>query len=116
MSLAVGDWVEVRGTEFPSGSGRILAGLVERDDQDDTELQGFVTGVSGSEITVLGVTIMTNGAVFRDVDDQAISSSDFFNALQVAGGGNAGSLIKAKGVETAPRSIMATEVEFELEF
>ena len=38
-----GDFVEVRGDEFPAGSGTILATIFERDDPDpESRLQGFV--------------------------------------------------------------------------
>ncbi len=114
--LAVGDFVEVRGTEFPAGSGQLLAGRLERDDADDTELQGFVTDVNEPDLTVLGVTIMTDaGTVFRDANDLTISASQFFADVIAASGNDAGSLVKATGREVAPQMIAADEVEFEFE-
>ncbi len=110
--INAGDYVEVRGGEFPAGSGAILATILEREDADpDTILQGFVETISDPSFTILGVTIQTSGGtVFRDVNDAVISSTDFFN--QVA----PNSLVKAKGGEVSDTVIVAEEVEFELEF
>jgi len=107
--LAVGDYLEVRGGERPAGSGRVLAALLEREDPDtETELQGFVTGVAAPTLTVLGVTIQTDGATqFRDASGAPISGAAFFGTVA------AGSLVKAKGAETADQTILAEEVELE---
>ena len=109
--INAGDYVEVRGVEFPAGSGEILATIFEREDADpDAELQGFVETISDPNFTILGVTIETNGAtVFRDENDVVISSTDFFNQLA------ANDLVKATGNEVTDTTITATEVEFELE-
>lgn len=110
--LNVGDYVEVRGGEFPAGSGNVLATILEREDADtEAILQGFVESVSDPSYVVLGVTINTNGGtVFRDENDLAVSSAEFFNRLAP------NSLVKAKGSEVTDTSIAATEVEFEVEF
>ncbi|MDJ0698480.1 MAG: DUF5666 domain-containing protein [Woeseiaceae bacterium] len=110
--LSAGDYVEVRGDEFPAGSGEILATIFEREDTDpDTELQGFVESVSNPSLSILGVTIETNGGtVFRDANDNVISSAEFFGQLGV------NDLVKATGTESADTVISASEVEFELEF
>lgn len=110
--LNAGDYVEIRGDEFPAGSGDILATIFEREDADtEVILQGFVESFSDPSYTVLGVTIETNGGtVFRDENDAVISATDFFNQVSV------NSLVKAKGLEASDTSIAATEVEFELEF
>ncbi len=109
--ISAGDYLEIRGAEFPAGSGQILATIFEREDLDTrTELQGFVETVADPSLTILGVTIDTNGStIFRDIDDNVISATDFFS--QVA----ANSLVKASGSETGDTSILAQEVEFELE-
>ncbi len=110
--LNAGDYVEVRGDEFPAGSGDILATIFEREDADtEAILQGFVESVNNPSYSVLGVTIDTNGGtIFRDENDVVISATDFFNQVGV------NSLVKAKGTEASDTSITATEVEFELEF
>jgi hypothetical protein len=109
--LNAGDYVEVRGDEFPAGSGTILATILERDDPDtETILQGFVESVSDPSLTILGVTIETGpGTVFRDENDAVISSAEFFNRLAD------NDLVKAQGTETSATVITAEEVEFELE-
>ena len=98
--INAGDYVEIRGDEFPASSGQIRATIFEREDPDpDTRLQG------------LGVTIDTNGGtVFRDENDAVISATDFFNQVAI------NSLVKATGTEVSDTTITATEVEFELEF
>ncbi len=111
-SMNAGDYVEVRGDEFPAGSGQILATILEREDLDtEAILQGFVETITDPSFTILGVTIQTSGAtVFRDENDLVISATEFFN--QVA----PNSLVKAKGIEVSDTVISAEEVEFELEF
>lgn len=107
--LNTGDYLEVRGSEQPAGSGRILATILERDDVDtETILQGFVVSVANPSFTILGVTITTNGATqFHDTDDSIITSTEFFNRVA------AGTLVKAKGTESSSTTITASEVELE---
>lgn len=110
--LGAGDYVEVRGDEFPAGSGTIRATILEREDADtEAILQGFVETISQPSFTILGVSIETSGVtVFRDESDVVISATEFFNRLAE------NSLVKAKGAESSATTISATEVEFELEF
>ena len=109
--LNAGDYLEIRGSEFPAGSGTILATILERDDPDpETILQGFVESVAQPSLTILGVTINTSGGtVFRDEADQPITSLEFFGRVEQ------GSLIKATGTESSDAVISAAEVEFELD-
>ncbi|RLA26597.1 MAG: hypothetical protein DRR11_19550, partial [Gammaproteobacteria bacterium] len=75
--INAGDYLEVRGGESPTGSGQILATIIERDDVDSrTILQGFVTNVADPTLTIMGVTIETNGAIFRDVDDSILTPGE----------------------------------------
>jgi hypothetical protein len=109
--IAAGNYLEIRGSEFPADSGQVLATIVEREDVDTrTILQGFVSSVAEPTLTILGVTVETNGAVFRDVDDSPLTQAEFFNLVGV------NSLVKAEGVESSTTTIIATEVELELEF
>jgi len=110
--IAAGNYLEVRGTEFPAGGGEILAGRLEREDPgEDTILQGFVESFSELSISILGVTIETGGnTVFKDAGGNVISSADFFAQL------DNNSLIKAKGTEVSNTTLVAREVEFETEF
>jgi hypothetical protein len=106
--LAAGDYVELRGAEVPADSGTVRAALLERDDADETELRGFVTAVAAPTITILGVTIETNGSTeFEDENDLPISPAEFFSR------GAAGALGKAQGAETSDTTILAEEVELE---
>lgn len=110
--IATGDYLEIRGQEFPAGSGEILATILERHDLDtEAIIQGFIAanGVNRPAITVLGVTIETNAAtVFQDVDDSVFANpDDFWNLI------SDGSLIKAKGTETSSQTVTADEVEIQ---
>ncbi|MFK8053026.1 MAG: DUF5666 domain-containing protein [Woeseiaceae bacterium] len=110
--INTGDYVEIRGDEFPAGSGDILATVFEREDPDpETTLQGFVESSTEPAFSILGVTIQTDAStVFRDENEVVISSADFFARLAV------NDLVKAEGSEVTDSTIVATEVEFELEF
>lgn len=110
--IAVDNYVETRGQELPAGE--ITAFLVERDDpRSRTELRGFVEegGVNEPNLTVLGVTVETDSqTVFRDANEVRFSDpADFWAAV------DAGSLINVDGAETAPTTLLAEEVELEME-
>ena len=113
-SVSTGDYLEIRGQEFPAGSGQIMATLLERDDLDpDIILQGFVEagGVNRPALTVLGVTIETGaGTVFQNDDGTLMANADEFWNRVVEG-----SLIKAKGTESSAQTITAAEIELQME-
>jgi len=71
-------------------------------------MQGFIAtnGVNRPAITVLDVTIETNGAtVFQNDDGSSITNpDDFRNRI------SDGSLIKAKGTESSSQTIVAEEI------
>jgi hypothetical protein len=83
--LVSGDYVEVRGQEFPADSGELAATLLEREDfRDRTELRGFVEvgGVNRPSLTVLGVTINTDGStVYRDTAHTGITADQFWDQV-----------------------------------
>jgi hypothetical protein len=106
------DYVEIRGQEQPPG--QITAMLVEREDPDTrTELRGFVEvgGKAEPNLTVLGVTIVTNGATqYRDSrgsGESPMQPADFWAAVQE------GSLVDARGTESGVTMLTATELELE---
>jgi hypothetical protein len=109
--LNVDDYIEARGQEFPAGSGELRALRIERDDpRSETELRGFVEagGVNRPSLTVLGVTVETNGAtVYRDVNNQLMQPDEFWDAVAE------GTLVDAKGMETAATTLLAEELELE---
>ena len=110
--LAMNDYVEARGQELPVG--QITAFLVERDDPDTrTELRGFVEplGENRPNLTVFGVTIVTDGnTVFKDSNEMVFANPDDFWAAV-----GEGSLIDARGTETDVQTLLAEEVELEME-
>ncbi len=98
-NLVAGDNVEVRGTESPAGSGRLLATIVERrSSQQDTELQGFVQSVAPPLFTILGVQISTDGGTEFD----GVSG-----VAQLA----VGDVVKVSGQKLGDRALRADEVE-----
>lgn len=109
--LNTGDYVEVRGQEFPADSGELAAALLERDDpRARTELRGFVQagGVNRPSLTVLGVTIDTDGStVYRDVSHQVMAVDDFWAQVAV------GSLVDTNGAEITVTSLLAEELSLE---
>ena len=112
--LAANDYVEIRGQEQPVG--QITAMIVERDDTDTrTELRGFVEvgGKNEPNLTVLGVTIVTDGeTLYRDSrgsTDAAMSAVDFWATVQE------GSLVDARGTEAGDTTLAATELELQMD-
>lgn len=110
--LNTGDYVEIRGQEQPVG--QITAMIVERDDPDTrTELRGFVEvgGNNEPNLTVLGVTIVSNGSTqYRDSrggTEVGMSSAEFWAAVQE------GSLVDARGTETGDTTLTASEIELQ---
>ena len=109
-NIVVGDFIAVRGSEDPNAPGEVLAARLERDDPDDTILQGIVESVAEPVITILGVRIDTSGVTqqnFEDENDMPIGSAGFF------GRPPDGLVVKAKGTEVGVTDISAIEVEFE---
>jgi len=78
-SLRVGDFVEVRGTTG-SQPNRINASRVERDDpEEELDLRGPAENVAAPGLTILGVSVMTNGATeFENEGDMTIDAATFF--------------------------------------
>ena len=112
-NINAGDYIEVRGGEFPAGSGDILATILERDDAD--HLKRYCRASSRRSAILPSQFLVSR---FKPVAERSsatktmrvISSTDFFNRLAP------NSLVKAKGSEVSGTVISATEVEFELEF
>lgn len=109
-AVAVGNNVRVRGRE---GSGNtVIATEVElksASPDNKVVLQGVVQTVANPSLTVLGVTINTIGLQLRDINDNPINSTTFFNAVtpnQTA--------IKGKGRLIGPPATSVWE-EMELE-
>jgi hypothetical protein len=115
VDIVAGNYIEVRGQEFPAGTGILAATLLERDDGTaaDTELRGFVEvgGKNEPDLTVLSVTISTNGATaYRDDrlgTNLPMLAVDFWAAVAE------GSPVEAKGTEVSDRAMLADEIELE---
>ena len=59
-------------------------------------------------LTILGVTVETNGSTeYRDVNDQPMLPDDFWAAVAE------GTLVDAKGTETGLTTLVAEELELE---
>ncbi len=110
--LRLGDYVEIRGAEDGSAAANdVIATRVERDDDDDESiLRGPIQAENEPGLTVLGITIDTTGAVFRDEDDNPMSEAAFFAAVGV------GDVVKAETDVPGAfngNSFVAEEVEIE---
>lgn len=110
--LAVCDYVEVCGGEDPSPQANdMLAVCVQREDLDDEAvLRGPIQSIAQPDLTVLGVTISTDTAVFRDASDNPMSAAAFFAAV------SAGDVIEASTdslVGFNGSSFVAEEVQIE---
>lgn len=101
--IGMGDFLEV---EAYLDGETLIATTIDRDDDDDDQvLQGPVQSISGTDITILGLTYSTGGAEFEDRDDNDITSELFFASVIE------GDLVKIKDDEIADG--IADEVEFE---
>ena len=112
--ISAGDYLETRGQEMPAGSGEVLAAIVVREDAEtESELQGFIeaTSISRPTFRILGVTVETNAqTVYVDENDMIIANpDDFWNRIQD------GWLIDVEGIETSSQTIVASEIEIEME-
>ena len=79
--LAVGNYVEARGFNSGTQPNAIAAMILERNDpQTRYEIQGLATTTSGNTttLTILGVTVDTTGATFRDLSGASIPRATFF--------------------------------------
>lgn len=108
--ISTGDFLSVRGTEIDNN--RITATQIERKNATvDVVLQGFVDSVETNSLTILGVTVGTDGNTkFETEDDEDIDSDAFFLQLQP------GNLVKVKREANdgdATAIDLADEVEFE---
>jgi hypothetical protein len=92
-----------------SSSTIILASRVEREDFDvRIDLRGFVQAESGTTLTVLGVSITTDGGTqYRNANDAPISETEFFAQVDID------TLVDAQGVATGATTILAEQLELE---
>lgn len=109
--IRAGDYLEVRGAEFPAASGQLLARRLEREEPDDRSIvQGPVTSVADPTLVVFGVTVTTDGGTeFQDLADNSLSASAFFGQV------GPGDQVKARGAIVGDGILAADEVEFESE-
>lgn len=82
-NIAVGDYVEVRGIAESDNS--VTATFLQREDADsEGELEGPVGAKASPDLTVLGVTVNTDGGTaFFGANDASLNSSQFFSTVVV---------------------------------
>lgn len=96
-----GDCAKVRGFESVQTPGEVIATRLEREDScGTTKLRGIVQGVADPELTILGVTVLTDGST----DFEGGSAAVFFAAAT-------GRLVEAKGDVVGP-DLLAEQLEF----
>lgn len=103
-ALRVGDFLV---TEAIRDGATLLATRVRREDEiDEDVLQGPVDSfVSGTSITLLGVTFETAGAEFETLDDVTVDATTFYRSV------SAGDLVRVEDED--PADGFADKVEFE---
>lgn len=81
--VSVGDFVKVKG--FESSSGDYVAALFERknDDNDNPEIKGKVTAVSGSSISLLGLNLTVDGSTTYSGGISAIGDISVGDTLEI---------------------------------
>ena len=90
VSVVPGTHVRVRGREGPNNS--VLATRIEPQGGSTVFLQGAIDDVADPDVTILGIPASTATiSQFKDVDNNLISSTAFFDRLQP------GTLVKIKG-------------------
>lgn len=106
--LRVGDWVEVAGYPDPTGSGRVVATKLERDEaEDEVELRGPADSLESPRFRILGVIVETTPATEFEDEDSSIGAATFF-------GRAAGQLVDAEGSWDGS-SLTASKAEIERE-
>jgi hypothetical protein len=113
-NLAAGDYVHVVGAD-PDDSGTVVAALVERQDpQEETRLQGNVAmpgpgGFPWPSLPILGVTVHTDATTrYPTPNGGMLDRWTFFCDVSSV----PRALVDVRGVETADRTIVATEMRF----
>ena len=90
---------------YASGS-TVIATRIRHKSASTPLLQGPVSAEGTNSLTILGVTVNTSGAVYRNINGSSMSSADFFAAVST------GTVVKAKGTVSA-NIMTATELEIE---
>lgn len=99
--ISPGDCAKVRGFESVQTPGEVIANRLEREDScGATLLRGIVQAVADPELTILGVTVLTDGATVFEGG----SAAAFFAAAP-------GRLVEAKG-DVAGLDLLAEQLEF----
>ena len=110
--VVVGDHVEIRGADdasMPSDTDVIATRLERRNDNNEVKLQGAIQDVLEPDLTILGVTVRTDSAAFRDPEDNPISAGTFFSTVDV------GDVVKAKTDALGVGANILTAEEVQLE-
>lgn len=106
--VRVGDWVEVGGYPDPSGTGKLIATKLERDDPEgETELRGPADQLTAPTFKILGVTVETTPDTRFEDGGSAISATDFFTRA-------VGKVVDVEGNWSAP-SLIASRAEIDHE-
>lgn len=102
--------VEVRG--YVDSDGNVFASRIRdrgNPDINDTELRGPVSAIAQPQLTILGNTVDTSTAVFRDHENQPITAAQFFAQVRL------GTIVSAEDAtyNAATNHLVARTVELE---
>ena len=105
-TLRVGDFVEVRGSPGTLPDSIAAARVEREDEEDEIELRGIAEDVAQPQLTILGVTVMTNDDTeFEGEDDGDIGAAEFFAQAS-------GQLVSVDG-QLEGAVLVAREIELE---
>jgi Domain of unknown function (DUF5666) len=89
----------------------VQAFLLERDDDDpndDRRVEGPVDSIAQPDLTILGQTVIVNGATqYRGLADETLTSTEFFGLVA------AGDVVAVKFAVGSGNPILARELEIE---
>jgi hypothetical protein len=102
-----GDYLEVRGAEFPAGSNKLLATQIERRrTSSEIQVRGIVDSIARPALSILGITVQTTSTtVYKGSDKTTMTADAFFAAAN-------GQSVQAKG---SLNGTVFTATELELE-
>ncbi len=99
-----GDYLEIRG--FRGAGNSVIALEIKVDSDNRSILRGPVDAVANPNLTIVGVTIVTNASTEFEIDDVPVSAAIFFSSL------NEGNIVKAREDSLVTTdTIIAKEVE-----
>jgi len=108
--MSVGDYVETSSFKNPPATTPVVVERIERDDEeDDFRLDGFLSFVDTSTISVLGTTVyISNDTEFSDANDNEITLAEFLDGTM------SGTFVQVRGDAYSGLGVTASKISFQL--